>query len=50
MELTELLGAMIKQAKMYDSQQCDDDRYDEGYADAMYDAVAMVKELVKAAA
>lgn len=42
----ELLDALVVKAKEADAQQCDD-RYDEGYADAMYDAIFVVKEFLE---
>ena len=42
----ELIEEMTKLAKNYGNQKCDD-RYDEGYQDAMYDAIYMVKDLME---
>lgn len=38
------LAEIAKRAEMYDNQRHGDSRYDEGYADTMYDAIAMIKE------
>ena len=42
--LIEILEAKAVEADRY---ECDDDRYDEGYADAMYTALDLVKETLK---
>ena len=42
----EILEVLVRRAENADKQVCDD-RYDEGYADALYDAVAMIKTLVE---
>lgn len=41
-ELLETLSELAERAEMYDRQRCGDDRYDEGYADAMYEAIALI--------
>lgn len=45
-QVRELLEELTKSAEHYDNQHCEGDRYDEGYADAMYTAIDLVKEML----
>lgn len=45
-QVQELIKVLTKSAEHYDNQHCEDDRYDEGYADAMYTAIDLVKDML----
>jgi len=44
-----LIGILEAKAVEADRYECDDDRYDEGYADALYSALDLLKEALGAA-
>lgn len=47
-QVQELLNVLTESAERYDNQHCEDDRYDEGYADAMFTAIDLVKDMLEA--
>ena len=42
-----LIEVLTQKAEEADRWECDGDRYDEGYADAMFTAIDIVKEMLK---
>lgn len=47
-QVQELVKVLTESAEHYDKQHCDGDRYDEGYADAMFTAIDLVKDMLEA--
>lgn len=45
-QVQELIKVLTASAEHYDNQYCEGDRYDEGYADAMYTAIDLVKDML----